>query len=177
MKKLLIVNLLLVVLSSFGRTLEQEYSYAAELMEMVEMSPEWDDCPDETDTEEIEILYPTMGSLFAAQLPSNSCAYTWSALERQEAFDSFLLSFSTTNAASLARKDDHAGFISLMFCLHMHVKRSGSSGSVNGGCRIWALTMVSRRPCLGMSDDESQMREMRPRILRILSGDRGLWMM
>ena len=101
----------------FRLSLEQEYSYAAEIMEMVEMSPEWDDCLDETDTEEIEILYPTMGSLFAAQMPSNSCAYTWSVLERQEAFDSFLLSFSTTNVASLARKDDHAGFLALMFCL------------------------------------------------------------
>lgn len=117
MKKIIVVNSLLFILLSFGRTLEQEYSYAAEIMEMVEMSPERGDCLDETDTNEIEILFPTMESLFASQMPSNSCAYTWTLEERQEAFDSFLLSFSTTNVASLARKDEYAGYIALLLCL------------------------------------------------------------
>lgn len=117
MKRLVIVSSFLFCLLSFGRTLEQEYSYAAEIVEMVATSPEYDDCLDETDTNVIEILYPNMESVFASQMPSNSCAYAWSALERQEAFDSFLLSFSNTNATSLLHKDERTGFLALMCCL------------------------------------------------------------
>lgn len=128
MKTCISLAVMFVGMASVEGATEADYSYAAEIMEMAETAPEWDDCIDDVSaTNEIEVLYPTVESLFACQMPSNSCAHNWSVLEKQRSFDSFLMSFSTTNVTLLSRRDEHCGFIALMCCLEKKYTNSLSA--------------------------------------------------
>ena len=118
MKILVTACLSLWCIVSSARSLEEDYAYAGELMEMVAGSPEWEDCLDEDSmTNEVEILFPTMDSLFVYQMPTNSYAYGWTVSERQQSFDSFLTAFSTTNAMYLSSEDENTGSLALLVCI------------------------------------------------------------
>ena len=118
MKILIAICALSCGMVSSARSLEDDYSYASDIMAMVETSSEWSDCIDDVSaTNQIDVLYPTVESLFACQMPSDSCAFGWTREERQRSFDSFLMAFSTTNTTLLSRRDEHTGFIALSCCL------------------------------------------------------------
>ena len=115
MKNFLAFAIVACMWIAFGHTAADNYAYAREIVKMMAMSPEWDDClENEQSTNEVEVLYPTMESVFATAMPSNSCAYGWTQLERRKAFDDFLFDFSTNSAADLSQEYVHTGGMALM---------------------------------------------------------------
>lgn len=116
MRTLTIICVLLLCATSQGRTVKECYCYAETVVELVSASPERDDCVDEASTNLIEISYPTMESVFACEVSSNSCGYGWTEKERQQAFDEYLLAFSVTNHALLAARDASTAALALLCC-------------------------------------------------------------
>ena len=101
-----------------GHSLDELYRYTSAAMEMVATAPEKNDCiEDVSSTNAVEITYPTMESVFASEMPSNSCGHGWSASERKQAFDDFLIAFSMTNHTLLSQSDEATGSIALMCCM------------------------------------------------------------
>ena len=72
MKGILVVLFSLCTSLSFAHSPEECYKYVDDVLSLVLTSPEWNDCLDEADTNEVEVLFPTMASVFACEMPSRA---------------------------------------------------------------------------------------------------------
>ena len=115
------------------------YKYVDEVVAMISLSPEWDDCPDESDTNEVEVLFPTMTSVFASEMPSNSCAFGWTAEERCRAFDDFLVGLSQTNRILVSESFIRTGAYAFICC--------GEKGYTNVVNIAQNLVLSGEAPC------------------------------
>lgn len=116
MKALLFAVLTTGAFAVLAHSPEECYRCVDELVSAVLLSPEWEDCIDEADTNEIEILYPTMESVFSCQLPSNVSASAWSPAERRQAFFDHLDNISKTNVALVSEDYIRTGSYAFLCC-------------------------------------------------------------
>ena len=116
MKGILVVLFSLCTSLSFAHSPEECYKYVDDVLSLVLTSPEWNDCLDEADTNEVEVLFPTMASVFACEMPSNSCGFAWSAAEREQAWGDFLFALSQTNRAFVADDFIRTGSYAFLCC-------------------------------------------------------------
>ena len=115
MKATIYIIFAIISYTAFAHTQEECVRYASEIVDMMLIAPEWDDCIDEESTdEEIEVLYPTMDSAFESGMPSNSCAYGWTVSERRQAFDDFIQSISSTNRTIASKEYLNVGAYALL---------------------------------------------------------------
>ena len=116
MKGILVVFYLLCFSALFAHLSDDSYKYVDDVLSLVLTAPEWDDCLDESDTNEVEVLFPTMASVFACEMPSNSCGFSWTYAEREKAFGAFLSSLSHTNRAFATQDFIRAGSYAFLCC-------------------------------------------------------------
>jgi len=117
MKMIFTISMISVVGVACGHTQSEAYRYVDNLMDFVAASPEWEDCVDLADTNEVEVLFPTMDALFSCSLSSGCVGYNWTLTERQRAFDDFLIAFSQTNDCELTVRYRTTGAYALQCCI------------------------------------------------------------
>lgn len=128
-------------LALFAHSIDESYKYVDDVLSLVLTSPEWDDCLDEADTNEVEVLFPTMASVFACEMPSNTCGFSWTVAEREQAFGTFLSSLGHTNRMFVTQDFIRAGSYAFLCCSEKQYTNALGS----------ALRILSSRdaPCKG----------------------------
>ena len=138
----LVVLSALCISALFAHSMDESYHCVDDVLSLVMTSPEWGDCLDEANTNEVEVLFPTMASVFACEMPSNSCGFAWSAVEREQAFGAFLLSLSHTNRTLVTENYIRTGSYAFLCC------RETVYACFSSPIRIGPpLGQVSRRRC------------------------------
>lgn len=125
MKSYVFASVLLSALLAWGHGNEDAFGYAEAIMQAVAASPESNDCIDDVNSaEEIEIMFPTMDSMFKYELSAGMCGSGWTEMEKRNAFDAFLVALSSTNRATLAKQYKTAYNLALPFCIDKHYTNS-----------------------------------------------------
>ena len=98
---------------------------------------------------EIEVVFPTMASVFACDMPSNSCGFAWSAEEREQAFGRFLCNLSHTNRMLVAEDFIRTGSYAFLCCSEKQYTNALDSAlrilsSRDAPCKDAALEYLTR---------------------------------
>ena len=149
MVRILVVLFSLCSSALFAQSPEECYKYVDDVLSLVLTSPEWDDCLDEADTNEIEVLFTTMASVFACEMPSNSCGFAWTAVQREQAFGAFLFNLSLTNRAFVADNLIRTGSYAFLCCSEKQYTNALDSAlrilsSRDAPCKDAALEYLTR---------------------------------
>ena len=132
-----------------AHSIDESYKYVDDVLSLVLTSPEWDDCLDEADTNEVEVLFSTMASVFACEMPSNSYGFSWTAAEREQAFGAFLSSLGHTNRMSVTQDFIRVGSYAFLCCSEKQYTNALDSAlrilsSRNAPCKDAALEYLTR---------------------------------
>ena len=139
MKTNIVVLLTVCPFVLLAHSLDECYKYVGEVVSLVSISPEWNDCPEESETNEVEALFPTMASVFACEVSSNSCAAAWTVEERKRAFDAFLLGLSQTNRVLVSESFIRTGSYAFLCC--------GEKRYTNAVSIAQNLVLAGEAPC------------------------------
>lgn len=149
MKRILVVLFALCSSALSAHSPEECYKYVDDVLSLVLTSLEWDDCLDEADTNEVEVLFPTMASVFACEMPSNSCGFAWRNVEREQAFGAFLLNLSHTNRTFVTEDFIRTGSYAFLCCSEKQYTNALDSArrilsSSDAPCKDAALEYLTR---------------------------------
>lgn len=160
MKHCLVVAFCTLAQVSWAHSRESVCGYVSNLMDAVAASPEWSDCIEPCETNnEIEVMFPTIDSLFAYEVPSNTYGYGWTVAERRSAFDQFLIGLSQTNRSDVSAEYESTGRYALLCCSDKNYTNSiGAAQAIMRAfyapCKTTAMTLLLKlgQPSLAMND-------------------------
>lgn len=126
MKILFVFALVVVPVSLYSFSDEENISVGRFLIERLIHAPEAIDNIDKLGSKEIVVAYPTYESLFDVSIPIGNIGSAWTAEDKREAFEWFVRNLPTIEIGGRVKNVKRYGETALSFCFEYNVTNSTS---------------------------------------------------